>query len=100
VFSPADFSRPTPPPPRSWLDNRAFGAALVLVAVVLLVVLTVSYDQAVFIPFNATHAVTQTWQAQQPPTLRSRPRTRTPQPTRRRDNSQQAAQAELPAQAG
>jgi hypothetical protein len=93
VFSPADFSRPTPPPTSAW-DNRLLGAALLVVAIIVLVVMAVVYDQQVFIPFNATYAITQTWQAQHPPIQRTAIR-RTPRPratpTPRPDRDQQAA---------
>ncbi|MBX3086463.1 MAG: hypothetical protein KF716_32810 [Anaerolineae bacterium] len=96
MFSPADFNRPTPPPPSSLFDNRLLGAALLIIGIVLIVLMAVTYDQQIFIPFNATYAITQTYQARQTSTRPPRqPRNQTPQP-RRRNGDLQSVSYELP----
>lgn len=87
MFSPSDFSRPTPPPPSSLFDNRLLGAALLVIAIIVLVLMAVTYDQQLFIPFNATYAITQTFQAQHT-RVPVQPRNQTPQPRRRNDDLQ------------
>jgi len=88
-----------PPPPRTPLqDNRTVGLLVLLACILLCLVLVVGLDAAVFIPFNATHAPTQTWQALHPtsPSRVTTPgfqprRTRTPVP----NNFDQEAQAQF-----
>ncbi|MCC7451286.1 MAG: hypothetical protein IT324_28005 [Anaerolineae bacterium] len=83
MFAPSDFKAPTPPRP-PLQHNRLIGALVLLVCIVLCLALVLSADRAIFIPYNATHAITQTWQADHPATP-TRPRqivTRTPQARR------------------
>lgn len=93
MFAPSDFKAPTPPRP-PLQQNRVIGALVLLVCIILCLALVLSADRAIFIPYNATHAITQTWQAQHPttPTRRGQSGTRTLQPRRTRtpDYNQQA----------
>ena len=67
MFATGDFQ--TPPPPRPPLqDNRAVGLLVLLVCILLCLILSVGFDTVVFIPLNATHAITQTWEALHPTT--------------------------------
>ncbi len=66
MFARSDLgSLETPPPPH---QNRAIGAVMLIVCVTVLVILAASTDAAIFIPYNATHAVTQTYEAAHPQT--------------------------------
>ncbi|MEP7289207.1 MAG: hypothetical protein ABI947_25940 [Chloroflexota bacterium] len=86
MFASGSFS--APPPPRTPIqNNRLLGAIVLLVAIILCLALVVGIDTTVLIPFNATYAITQTWQAANPdvtpqfrPTRRS-PRNTTPTPS-------------------
>jgi hypothetical protein len=95
VFSPADFERPPKPRSSPFWDNRVVGTIMLVCGLLLLMLMATNYDQQIFIPFNATQAVTQTWQAQQSPTPTVRnTRRATPQPPRRtprRDRDLQSA---------
>lgn len=93
MFAPSDFKAPTPPRP-PLQQSRLVGALVLLVCIILCLALVLGADRAIFIPYNATHAITETWQAQHP-TTPTRPRqgvTRTPPPRRTRtpDYNQQA----------
>jgi hypothetical protein len=98
VFVPGDLG--STPPRTPLYNNRAFGALILLVAVIICLAIVLGLDAAVFVPHNATLAVTKTWQAQHPeaatnaaatatakvtatvaaPTPSSWRRTRTPEP--------------------
>ncbi len=65
MFGPADFDRPTPPRLPIHQD-RAIGAVVLVVAVIACLVLVLVLDSRVIMPYNATVAATQTWQAQNP----------------------------------
>src|SRR5438067_2062642 len=67
VFAPGDFNKPKPPAV-PLQDNRTIGMIVLLVSIILCLLLVLSLDSAVFVPFNATAAVTQTWQANHPQT--------------------------------
>ena len=62
MFARSEFSSPTkaPPPYR----NRAIGALALIIAIIVLAFLALSADATVFTPYNATHAATQTFEAQ------------------------------------
>ena len=96
MFSPSDFSRPTPPPPSSLFDNRLLGAALLIIGIIVLVLMAVTYDQQLFIPFNATYAITQTYQARTTRIPVQAPNNQTPQPRRRRNGDLQSVQFDEP----
>ena len=65
MFAPSEFS--TPPPPRPKIRNdRLIGALVLLLFIIACLVMSVGMDRALFIPFNATRAVTQTWEANHP----------------------------------
>ncbi len=67
MFAPGDFNKPK----RSAIplqDNRTIGAIVLLISVILCLILVLSLDSVVFTPYNATLAVTQTWQANHPQT--------------------------------
>ncbi len=72
MFARSEFSSPqkTPPP----TENRALGAIVLLTCIVILVFLVISADASLFTPYNATRAVTQTWQARQTPQATRTPR--------------------------
>jgi hypothetical protein len=73
---------------------------LFIVAVLALIIMAMIYDQRVFVPFNATFAVTQTWRAQTTLTLRTPSRgTRHPatSPTPGFDKTLQSAWEAAPA---
>ncbi len=98
MFVSSDFDSPRPPRP-PLMKDRAIGALVLLVFVFLCLVMAVGMDSAVFIPFNATHAPTETWQAQHPPTpVRTQfapvPRRRTP------NNNQQVLDNNQPPEQG
>jgi len=83
MFSPGDLSSP-PPPQKPFYDNRLLGGLLLAVAAVFIVMMVLSLDATVFVPFNATYAVTQTWQAAHPATSTPKiapKRTRNPRET-------------------
>jgi hypothetical protein len=65
VFAPSEFSAPPPPRP-SLRNDRLFGALVLLLFIVVCVVMSLGMDRVLFIPYNATHAVTQTWEASHP----------------------------------
>ncbi len=65
MFAPNDFRAPTSPRP-SIQHDRLIGALVLLILMILCLVAVLGMDRALFIPFNATLAVTQTWQAQHP----------------------------------
>lgn len=48
-----------PPPNR----DRLFGALILLACVILCLTMSLAVDTAIFVPYNATRAVTKTWQA-------------------------------------
>lgn len=82
MFAPGDFGN-TPTRPPSIYHNRVIGALVLLVCAILCLILVFTLDQRVFIPYNATRAITQTWQAQHPTTPTRRAlgrRTNTPRP--------------------
>jgi hypothetical protein len=82
VFAPSDFSSQKPPPP-PLQENRTLGLLVLILLGILCVVMVVGMDSTVFIPYNATNAVTLTWQSQHPTTARppNQPTTRSPQRT-------------------
>lgn len=83
MFSSGDLSSPQPPQ-KPFYENRLLGGLLLAIAVIVLLMLVFSLDSTVFEPFNATYAVTQTWQAAHPATATRKPlpkRTRNPQVT-------------------
>lgn len=67
MFAPGDFNKPKQPVVPIQ-DNRTIGALVLLVSVILCLIMVLSLDSTVIIPYNATVAVTQTWQANHPPT--------------------------------
>jgi hypothetical protein len=67
VFAPNDFRAPSSPRPPIHND-RLIGALVLLILMILCLVTVLGMDRVLFIPFNATLAVTQTWQAQHPTT--------------------------------
>lgn len=75
MFSRSDLGAPRPSPPS---QSRVIGAIVLIVCLVALLVLALGADAAIFIPLNATDAVTQTWQAahSDQPTTTPRPRFR------------------------
>jgi hypothetical protein len=75
VFAPGNLGNP--PPEVKFYDNRLIGALVLLIAFLLCLVLSFTLDSTVFTPYNATAAVTRTWQAAHPESL-----TRTPFTTR------------------
>ncbi len=80
MFASSDFHSPRPPRPPVMKD-RMIGALVLLIFVFVCLVMAVRMDTTVFIPYNATHAVTQTWEAKHPPTpgrTQAPPRRRTP----------------------
>ena len=87
MFAPSDLSSQKLPPPQPQ-DNRVLGLLVLVLFIVLCLVMVAGMDAAVFIPYNATNAVTLTWQSQHPTTprpanqstARSPRRTRTPSP--------------------
>ncbi len=83
MFAPSDFSSQKPPTP-PLQENRTLGLLVLIVLAILCVVMVVGMDTTVFIPYNATNAVTLTWQSQHPTTVRTpnQPTTRSPQRTR------------------
>ncbi len=87
MFAPSNFGPPHPPH-KSFTEDRMIGLAVLLFCLFLCVVFVVGMDAAVITPYNATAAVTQTWQAQHPatPTPALRP---SPTPPRPDDNSQE-----------
>jgi hypothetical protein len=66
MFSSGDLN--SPPPQKPFYSNRLLGGLLLAVAAVFILTMVLSLDAAVFVPFNATYAVTQTWQAAHPAT--------------------------------
>lgn len=75
MFSRSDLGPPRPSQPS---QSRMIGAIVLIVCILALLVLALSADAAIFIPLNATDAVTQTWQAAHgdQPTITPRPRFR------------------------
>jgi hypothetical protein len=63
VFAPSDFRAPTSPR-QPIQHDRLIGALVLLILMILCLVTVIGMDRILFIPFNATLAVTQTWQAQ------------------------------------
>ena len=92
MFARGDFSTPPTPSP-SLLENRKLGLLLLLLGIALCLALSFSLDASVFIPFNQTHAATQTYQAQHPPTSTSR---FPPTPVPLRTNDPHIQSASLP----
>jgi hypothetical protein len=45
------------------MQDRLIGALVLLVCVILCLAVAIGMDAAVFVPYNATHAPTETWQA-------------------------------------
>jgi hypothetical protein len=97
VFSTGNF-RPQKPPHEPFQEDRVVGAAVLLFCFVLCLMFVLSIDAIVINPFNATQLVTQTWQAQHPPTstpigtlpnFRSPRQATLPAPTDNNDNSPQ-----------
>ena len=90
MFAPNDFRTPTSPRPPIQHD-RLIGALVLAILMILCLVTVLGMDRVLFIPFNATLAVTQTWQAQHPAAPGARPTTpgrrplRTPTPSRSHD---------------
>ena len=72
MFATGDL-QPPPPPRTPWQDNRTIGMLVLLVCILLCLILVVGLDATVFIPFNATHSVTQTWEANHPTTPQKTP---------------------------
>jgi hypothetical protein len=68
MFSSGDLNSTPTPPQKSFYDNRLIGGLLLVIATIVCIMMVISLDSAVFIPFNATLAVTQTWQAAHPAT--------------------------------
>ncbi len=96
MFAPRDFHSPRPPRPPVMKD-RTIGALVLLIFVFLCLVMVVGMDSTVLIPYNATHAPTQTWEAQHPPTpvrTQTAPRRRTP------NNNQQVFDRRQPLKQG
>ncbi|MBX3063009.1 MAG: hypothetical protein KF726_08535 [Anaerolineae bacterium] len=90
MFSPPEFSPPPKPQSAPFWDNRIIGTIILIVGIVLLIVMGSGSDQSVFIPYNATLGVTQTWRAEHPPTITATPRNQrraTATPTRRPSRS-------------
>jgi hypothetical protein len=87
LFAPNELQTP-PPPPQPIRNDRLVGALVLLAFIILCLLTSLGMDQALFIPYNATHAITQTWQANHPatpgsqltPRNPSRRRTSTPNP--------------------
>ncbi len=98
MFAPSDFHAPRPPRPPIMKD-RTIGALVLLIFAVLCLVMAVGMDTTVFIPYNATHAITQTWVAKQSPTpVGTRP---APAPRRRTpNNNQQVLNSRQPQEQG
>ena len=72
MFARSDLGEsPEPPAP---YRSRAIGALVLLVCIALLVLMALSADTAIFIPYNATHAATETSAAKHPPGIRPVPR--------------------------
>lgn len=67
MFAPSDF-QPSKPPPIQ--NNRVIGALVLLFFVVLCLLVSIGMDAVVFVPYNATYAITQTWQQSHPTTPR------------------------------
>ena len=67
VFAPGNFNKQKPPAV-PFQDNRTIGAIVLFISIILCLILVLSLDSVVFIPYNATLAVTQTWQANHPQT--------------------------------
>jgi hypothetical protein len=67
MFAPSDFRSPRSPRP-PMRKNRAIGMGVLIIFAFLCLIMAVGMDSTVFIPYNATHAVTQTWEANHPPT--------------------------------
>jgi hypothetical protein len=62
VFAPSDFHPPRPARP-PFMQDRLIGALVLLACIILCLVVVIGMDAAVFVPYNATHAPTETWQA-------------------------------------
>src|SRR5207244_2960050 len=62
---PNDFRAPSPPR-QPIQHDRLIGALVLLILMILCLVTVLGMDRVLFIPFNATLAVTETWQAQHP----------------------------------
>ncbi len=84
MFVPSDFHSPRPPRP-PLMKDRAIGALVLLLFVFMCLVMALGMDSTVFLPYNATHAITQTWEAKHPPT----PARTQPAPRRRTPNNNQ-----------
>jgi hypothetical protein len=67
VFAPNDFRAPSSPR-KPVQHDRTIGAFVLLILMILCLVMVLGMDRVLFIPFNATFAVTQTWRAQHPTT--------------------------------
>ncbi len=63
MFARSDLGRSAPTPPS---ENRALGALILIVCIVILLIVALSADAAIFGPLNATDSATQTWQADHP----------------------------------
>ena len=68
----------TPPPQIPFYNNRVLGAIVLLIALILCLATVLMVDAAILVPYNATSAVTQTWQAGHPGATDAGP-TRRPQ---------------------
>ncbi len=98
MFAPSDFHSPRPPRP-PFMRDRVIGALVLLIFVVLCLITAVGMDATVFIPYNATHAITQTWEAQHPAT--PTPSRLAPTPGRRTpNNNQQVRDSSQPPKSG
>ncbi len=94
MFAPSDFHSPRSPRP-PLMKDRVIGTLVLLIFVFLCLLTAVGMDSSVFIPYNATHAFTQTWEAAHPRTPTSTqpapvPRRRTP------NNNQQVLDSRQP----
>src|SRR5690349_4556181 len=81
MFVHSSYEQPQPPQ-EPLQENRAIGLAVLLFCFVACLLFSLSLDATLIVPFNATKAITQTWQAQHPQTA-----TPTVSPTPRRFRS-------------